>query len=131
MDPVIIAFALLLGTIMISRLVLIKGLGVLSEREQGKVVHIFSKYRIWNLVAMVGFAAVYFLIIKFQSVNYLMLAYIYLGIVITALFLSTSKSIEQFKSNKFNPTFVKYFIASNLVRGFGVTIFFIFIMNTI
>ena len=58
MDPVIIAFALLLGTIMISRLVLIKGLGVLSEREQGKVVHIFSKYRIWNLVAMVGFAAV-------------------------------------------------------------------------
>lgn len=131
MDPVIFAFALLLGTVMISRLILVKGLSVLNEREQSKVVDVFSKYRIWNLIGIIGFAAIYFLIIKFQSINYLMLAYIYLGVVITALYLSTSKSIQQFKANKFNPTFVKYFIASNVVRGIGIAAFFIFIMNTI
>jgi hypothetical protein len=50
MDPVIIAFALLLGTVLISRLLLIKGLGLLNSSEQGKVTVMFSKHRIWNLV---------------------------------------------------------------------------------
>jgi hypothetical protein len=131
MDPVIIAFALLLGTIMISRFILIKGLGLLDSNEQSKVVVIFSKHRIWNLVAMLGFAAVYFLMITFQSDNYLILAYIYLGIVIAALFLSTSNTIQQFKKYKFNTKFIQYFTASNIVRGFGVTLFFVFILNAI
>jgi hypothetical protein len=131
MDPVIIAFALLLGTVLISRLLLIKGLGLLNTNEQSKVTLIFSKHRIWNLVAMLGFAAVYFLLITFQSANYLMLAYIYLGIIMAALFLSSGKTIQQFKKSHLNSTFIQYFTASNIVRGIGIMLFFVFILNTI
>jgi hypothetical protein len=131
MDPVIIAFALLLGTVLISRLLLIKGLGLLNSSEQSKVTVMFSKNRIWNLVVMLGFAALYYLLITFQSADYLMLAYIYLGIIMAALFLSTGKTIQQFKKFHFNATFIRYFAASNIVRGIGIMLFFVFILNTI
>ena len=128
MDPVILVFIILLATILISRFVLVKGLSLLNENEQSKVVSVFSNYRIWNFVALIGFAAIYFLIIKFQSQNYLMLAYIYLGIVVAALYLSTNQSVQKFKSNKFNPAFIRYFIASNVIRGVGIAVFFMVIM---
>ena len=131
MDPVIIALVLLFLTISAARILLIRGMLKLSPQDQQKLVPVFKNFRWVNLLGMFGFAMVYLILMTYQPNYYQILAYLFLAIAIAILYQVTHQSVKKLRESGVKEDYISTFINSNLIRGAGIIICFVYLLNSI
>jgi len=131
MDPVIISFILLFITVTASRIIAIRGMALLKRKEQQQLMDVFKTYRLWNLVAMFGFAIATLGLMNYSPANKLVLAYSFFIAVMILLSVIAYKSVQELRGFNFNEKYIKTFIISNVVRATGIGVFFVYILNFI
>lgn len=123
MDNFMIAFILLLGSILIAQFVNEKAIKNLDQLKKAELTDLFSKNRIYTMVILICIITIFFISLRFQLIDPFISTIVYIIAIFCFLVINGYLSYKKLKENAFPDSYIKSYLLSTTIRFLGLVIF--------
>ena len=122
--PYIIGLIVFFVLLVASRFLNEKALKILSSEEKVKLLDGFSNMRKYNLIPIIVFIGIYFLMNKYFPQLYLVIFISYFGLLIIFVILTSIITFKKLHKLELPKNYIKKYIFSMIIQYIGITILF-------
>lgn len=127
----IVAFAVLMGSMILSRIILNNGLKKLEAEKKAELIDAFSKERLYQFGFIIVLTVGYFFLLKYQIASVPVLFVSYVCLFAAYFLVTTYMNYTKLKKRGFEQRFIVTFILGTSVRIGGVMVILLLLMGDI
>lgn len=129
MDKSIFGLLIFIAAYIAGRFISERALKLLSEKEKGRLLQGFAKYRVYSLVGIVLIVFVYFGISSALPNSFYSSMQFFIGALVLYLLVGTIYSYKKLKDLKLPDAYINQYLISTFVQYVGIFIFFAFLIS--
>jgi predicted membrane channel-forming protein YqfA (hemolysin III family) len=129
MDNSIIGLGAFIVSYIAGRLVSERALKLLSEKEQGKLLQGFSRYRVFSLIGVIILVVIHYAAQSLSPDSYLAHFPVFVGVLVLYLLGSSIYAYRKLKQLELPDNYINQFLLSTLIQYVGLFVFFGFLID--
>jgi len=123
------AIAIVLFSIIISRILKNKALKKLSGQKKTELVEVFSKYRQYSTISILIILTIYMGLMKFGTFSPITLTISYYAVFVAYLVVISIVSYSILKKNAFELSFIQIYMLANIIMYLGIIATLVLLMR--
>lgn len=123
-----IGFLIVLVILLVSRAMNEKALKNLTQEKKAELIDLFSKDRIYNLLALIFIIALFFANTKLNLIDSTLSFTIYMILLFAFMIITGFLAFKKLKANNYPDSYIRSFILTSSIRFVGLIVFFMLLL---